>query len=81
VIVCHGDGWQARLSDEDVEAERQIIIEEWRQTRSGGLRASEHFVKILLEGSLYPERFPIGLMEVRARHQHCSRSRSRGLLD
>lgn len=28
------------------------------------MRASEHFTKLLLQGSLYADRFPIGLMEV-----------------
>jgi hypothetical protein len=45
------------------------VIEEWRQSRSGGMRASEHFTKLLLQGSLYADRFPIGLMEVGQAHR------------
>jgi len=55
---------QPRLSDEDVDAERQIIIEEWRKTRNGGMRASESSFRLLTQGSKYAERFPIGLVEV-----------------
>jgi zinc protease len=52
------------LSREDLDAERPIIREEERMRRTGGMRASEHYTKLLLKGSKYAERFPIGLMEV-----------------
>lgn len=55
---------QARVSDEDVDAERQIIVEEWRERTSAAMRSMEDYRKLLLHGSKYAERLPIGLMEV-----------------
>lgn len=69
---------QARLSDADLDAERQIVVEEWRQSRSGGMRASEHYGRLLLEGSKYADRFPIGLMEVRQLGKQARRRASGG---
>ncbi|CAM9657172.1 unnamed protein product [Chrysoparadoxa australica] len=53
-----------RCSDEDVERERGIVVEEWRTSRTAGRRSGESQLDQLLQGSLYPERLPIGLMEV-----------------
>lgn len=55
---------EVRLSDDDVEKERSIVVEEWRQGRGVGQRAGEHSLKQLCMGSLYTDRLPIGLMEV-----------------
>ncbi|CAN0421471.1 unnamed protein product [Discosporangium mesarthrocarpum] len=60
VSVCE----QVRLSDEDVERERSIVVEEWRQGRSCMQRATEVYFKLLMKDSLYEKRLPIGLMGV-----------------
>ncbi|MBO4588488.1 MAG: insulinase family protein [Bacteroidales bacterium] len=60
------DGWASKLlfTPEEIEHERGVIIEEWR----GGLGASERLQKatfpILLKGSQYALRLPIGKEEV-----------------
>ncbi|CAN0329935.1 unnamed protein product, partial [Hapterophycus canaliculatus] len=53
-----------RLSDDDVERERSIVVEEWRQGRGCAQRATEDFFKLVVKGSLFEERLPIGLMSV-----------------
>ena len=49
-----------RCSDADVEAERGVVMEEWRQGRTAHGRADEDYVTTLMRGSLYAERLPIG---------------------
>lgn len=41
---------QVRLSDEDVERERSIVVEEWRQGRGCMQRATEDFFKLVVKG-------------------------------
>lgn len=60
------DGWASKLlfTPEEIEHERGVIIEEWR----GGLGANDRIQKktfpILLKGSQYALRLPIGKEEV-----------------
>lgn len=59
------DGWAGGLlfEGEEIEKERGVIIEEWR----GGLGANERIMKasfpIILNGSKYANRLPIGTYE------------------
>lgn len=39
-----------RLSDDDVERERSIVVEEWRQGRGCAQRATEDFFKLVVKG-------------------------------
>ena len=41
---------QVRLSDDDVERERSIVVEEWRQGRGCAQRATEDFFKLVVKG-------------------------------
>lgn len=41
---------QVRLSDDDVERERSIVEEEWRQGRGCAQRATEDFFKLVVKG-------------------------------
>jgi zinc protease len=55
----------ATLAPTEVDAERGVIVEEWRlrgQTASG--RITEKIVPLLLEGSQYAGRLPIGDMDI-----------------
>lgn len=60
------DGWASKLlfTPDEIEHERGVIIEEWR----GGLGASDRLMKktfpIILKGSKYADRLPIGKEEV-----------------
>ncbi len=65
VAVLRDWAGEALFDPAEVDAERGVVIEEWRlrsQTASG--RLSEQQIKLLLEGSLYAERLPIGDMDV-----------------
>ena len=60
------DGWASKLlfDQDEIEHERGVILEEWR----GGLGAQDRLRKatwpIMLKGSRYADRLPIGLEEV-----------------
>ncbi len=51
------------LDPEAIDKERGVIIEEWRQGRGAGARMQEVQFPILLKGSRYAERTPIGSRE------------------
>jgi zinc protease len=50
----------ARVTDEDVQAERSIVIEEWRSSQGAMQRWSDKYFEELLSGSRYANRLPIG---------------------
>jgi len=54
--------WAHRVSfdPEEVEAERGVIIEEWRGRRGAQARVSDQQVPVLFADSRYAERLPIG---------------------
>lgn len=66
------DGWAGGLlfQGDEIEKERGVILEEWR----GGLGAGERLRKatwpVMLKGSLYAERLPIGLESIIKNFKH-----------
>src|SRR5262249_12312931 len=48
----------------EVDKERGVIMEEWRLGRGAGTRISDKQLPVLLQGSRYATRLPIGLPEV-----------------
>lgn len=50
------------LDSAELERERKVVIEEWRLRRGAGARISDQQIPVLLDGSPYPERQPIGLV-------------------
>ena len=48
----------------EVEKERAVIMEEWRLRRGAGARTSDKLFPLLLEGSRYADRIPIGKTDV-----------------
>ncbi|HEX7486027.1 MAG TPA: insulinase family protein [Vicinamibacterales bacterium] len=54
--VAHGLSFDA----DAIEKERGVIIEEWRQGRGAAARMQDEQVPVLLKGSRYAERNPIG---------------------
>ena len=52
------------MTDEDIDGERGVILEELRLGRGAGERMAEKYYPVLLGGSKYPERMPIGKEEV-----------------
>lgn len=55
---------KVRISDADVNDERGAVMEEMRMGRDARGRAAEAYWKLLMDGSLYAERLPIGLEKV-----------------
>lgn len=52
------------LTDEEIDAERGVITEEWRTRRTAQFRMNWQFLPVLLEGSKYAERDIIGDLDV-----------------
>ena len=55
---------EARVTDADVEAERSIVVEEWRSRQGASQRWSDKYFEELLAESRYAKRMPIGLLDV-----------------
>jgi zinc protease len=51
------------LTAAEIDKERGVIIEEWRQGRGAGARMRDKQFPILLKGARYAERLPIGTKE------------------
>ncbi len=58
--------WAAGLTlpGEEIDKERGVIKEEWRMRNSGAMRIYERAFPLLMPGSRYGYRLPIGTMEV-----------------
>jgi len=52
------------LTDEEIEAERGVVTEEWRTRRNAAARMMENFMPVLLHGSKYSERDVMGDLDV-----------------
>ena len=52
------------LTDEEIDAERGVITEEWRTGQNADRRMFNQYVKVLLQGSKYTQRDVIGSMDV-----------------
>ncbi|CAI5476047.1 unnamed protein product, partial [Closterium sp. Yama58-4] len=55
---------EIRVSEEDVEKERGAVLEEWRERRNAMGRMQDAHWHLLMQGSKYAERLPIGLESV-----------------
>jgi len=51
------------FDDAEIEKERGVITEEWRLGRGAWQRMSDQYIPVLLKGSKYAERLPIGTKE------------------
>lgn len=58
------------LDPEEIEAERGVVIEEWRLGRGAGARIRAQHFPALLQGSRYQERLPIGTVDVLENFEH-----------
>jgi zinc protease len=55
---------RATLSDAEIEKERGVVLEEWRLGQGASSRIQRQQLPVLLHGSRYAERLPIGTPEV-----------------
>ena len=59
-----------RFEGEEIDKERGVVIEEWRLGRGAGARMRDKQFPILLKGSKYAERLPIGQKAVLDTFRH-----------
>ncbi len=52
------------LTEEEIDAERGVIKEEWRQRQNGQMRILETTIGAMVNNSKYAKRLPIGLMDI-----------------
>jgi len=52
------------LEGEEIDKERGVVTEEWRLGRGADMRMLDEQLPVLLKGSRYAERLPIGKMDV-----------------
>jgi len=52
------------LTEEEIDAERGVIKEEWRTGQSGRRRVSHKSAPTLFNNAIYAKRMPIGLMKI-----------------
>ena len=65
LLMLHDWSGYLSLEDEEIDNERGVIHEEWRSRNSAQMRMLENTIyPKLLAGTKYPDRMPIGLMEV-----------------
>ena len=57
--------WASRVTfdPDEIDAERGVVLEEWRIGRGASARISDQQLPVMLYGSRYPERLPIGTPE------------------
>ncbi len=58
------------LTEEEIDAERGVIKEEWRQRQNGGMRILEQTIDAQFGNSMYGKRLPIGLMSIVENFEH-----------
>ncbi|SFW19239.1 zinc protease [Sinomicrobium oceani] len=65
LLVLHDWSGSLSLTEQEIDAERGVINEEWRTRNTPGFRVSEKvWTEGVMQGSVYAERMPIGLMDV-----------------
>lgn len=55
---------------EEIDKERGVIVEEWRLRRGASARMQDKQLPVLLKGSRYADRLPIGTMDVIQKFPH-----------
>ncbi|MCK7540226.1 MAG: insulinase family protein [Marinilabiliales bacterium] len=55
---------QVSMEDAEIDKERGVIVEEWRLGLGAEERMMQKYIPVLLKGSRYAERLPIGKVEV-----------------
>ncbi len=64
LLALHDFASGVLLLPEEVEKERGVVLEEWRGRLGAGSRTTDKQLPVLLQGSRYAERLPIGTPEV-----------------
>ena len=64
LLILHDWACALSLEPAEIDAERGVIHEEWRQGNAGSMRIMEQLAPKMYDGNRYGERLPIGTMEV-----------------
>ena len=64
LLILHDWACALTLADNEIDAERGVIHEEWRRSMVGQMRILENALPKLYPGNKYGERLPIGTMDV-----------------
>ena len=64
LLVLHDWCNYLLLTDEEIDAERGVIKEEWRSRQNGQMRLFQTSLPITFNHSKYADRLPIGLMSI-----------------
>ena len=64
LLILHDWSNYLSLNEEEIDAERGVIKEEWRTRRSGRMRVFEQTLPTYFNNAKYANRMPIGLMDV-----------------
>ncbi len=64
MLVLHDFAAGLSLLPAEIEKERGVVLEEWRGRLGAGSRLTDKQLPVLLQGSRYADRLPIGLPEV-----------------
>ncbi len=64
LLILHDWANALTLAPEEIDAERGVIHEEWRQSMVGSMRIMERLLPTIYPDNRYGHRLPIGTMEV-----------------
>lgn len=64
LLILHDWSCNLTLDPKEIDAERGVIHEEWRQRNVGQMRVLEKLLPVMYPGNRYGQRLPIGTMEV-----------------
>lgn len=64
LLILHDWACALTLDPDEIDSERKVIHEEWRQAMVGEMRVIEKLLPEIYPDSRYGERLPIGTMEV-----------------
>ncbi len=64
LLILHDWASALTLADEEIDAERGVIHQEWRKDYMGESKLREQLFPVIMPGNKYAVRFPIGTMEV-----------------
>jgi zinc protease len=55
---------QVSMDDKEIDKERGVIVEEWREGLGADDRMQTKYIPVILKGSKYAERIPIGKIDI-----------------
>ncbi len=64
LLILHDWANDLLLTEEEIDAERGVIKEEWRTRQSGGMRILKKSLPTMFNNTKYAVRMPIGLMDI-----------------